>query len=254
MRTYGWAMTDPDLQIRGWGGGGLGEVLQEKEKRALGNKTACILSFFLNGTKIEGVVLNTVRPFQTLSGWPIHKQYIDLARAKSELSKIFKVCSNKIMFSAKRRRNENGEKTTIGLIGKKTTLHVQHTFLYISLPLFCTTTTWNFQKLPFYSFYGGNVVLFTFFHSLIFTLVVPRISHFLSAAKKISCCSSNKWLLIFRSSSLSLFFSLSFAGLSPTLSYSNFVDMTINLSLMPSLDNTDTETISAFHFFLYYGP
>ena len=38
-------------------------------------------------------------------------------------------------------------KTTIGLISKKATLHVQHTFLYISLPLFCTTTTWNFQKL-----------------------------------------------------------------------------------------------------------
>ena len=37
--------------------------------------------------------------------------------------------------------NENGEKkkTTIGLITKKATLHVQHTFLYISLPLFCTT-------------------------------------------------------------------------------------------------------------------
>ena len=33
------------------GGGGLGEVLQEKEKRALGNKTACILSFFLNRVK-----------------------------------------------------------------------------------------------------------------------------------------------------------------------------------------------------------
>ena len=30
-------------------------------------------------------------------------------------------------------------KTTIGLISKKATLHVQHTFLYISLPLFCTT-------------------------------------------------------------------------------------------------------------------
>ena len=27
----------------------------------------------------------------------------------------------------------------------------------ISLPLFCTTTTWNFQKLPSYTFYGGNV-------------------------------------------------------------------------------------------------
>ena len=33
------------------------------------------------------------------------------------------------------------KKTTIGLISKKATLHVQHTFLYISLPLFCTTTT-----------------------------------------------------------------------------------------------------------------
>ena len=28
---------------------------------------------------------------------------------------------------------ENGKKTTIGLISKKTTLYVQHTFLYISL-------------------------------------------------------------------------------------------------------------------------
>ena len=36
---------------------------------------------------------------------------------------------------------ENGEKTTIGLISKKATLHVQHTFLYIPLPLFFTTTT-----------------------------------------------------------------------------------------------------------------
>ena len=44
--------------------------------------------------------------------------------------------------------NENGEKITIGIkgvISKKATLHMQHTFLYISLPLFCTTTTWNFR-------------------------------------------------------------------------------------------------------------
>ena len=47
--------------------------------------------------------------------------------------------------------DENGEKTTIGLISQKATLHVQHTFLYISLPLFCTTTSWNFQKLPGYT-------------------------------------------------------------------------------------------------------
>ena len=32
-------------------------------------------------------------------------------------------------------------------------------FLYISLPSFCPTTTWNFQKLPGYSFYGENVVV-----------------------------------------------------------------------------------------------
>ena len=31
-------------------------------------------------------------------------------------------------------RNESGEKTTTGLISKTTTLHVHHTFLYISLP------------------------------------------------------------------------------------------------------------------------
>ena len=49
-------------------------------------------------------------------------------------------------------------KTTIDLIGKKATLHVQHTFLYISLPLCCTTTTWNFHKLLSYALYGGNVV------------------------------------------------------------------------------------------------
>ena len=42
-------------------------------------------------------------------------------------------------------------KTTIGLISKKATLHVQHTFLYISLPLFYTTTTWSVQKLLNYS-------------------------------------------------------------------------------------------------------
>ena len=99
--------------------------------------------------------------------------------------------------------NENGKKTTISLISKKTTLHVQHNFLYNSLPLFCMTTAWNFQKLPSYTFYGGNVV-------------PVHVHFFFTAATKFSCCCSNKWLLISRSSSLSLFFSLSFPGLSPT--------------------------------------
>ena len=64
-------------------------------------------------------------------------------------------------------------KTTIGLISRKATLHVQHTFLYISLLLFYTTATWNFQNLLSYTFYGGNVTRFLvhFFPlPLIFTL------------------------------------------------------------------------------------
>ena len=56
---------------------------------------------------------------------------------------------------------ENEDKTTIGLISKNTSLHVQHLFLYISLPLFCNV------KLPSYAFYGGNVVR-VFFSFLFF--------------------------------------------------------------------------------------
>ena len=56
--------------------------------------------------------------------------------------------------------NEKGERTTMCLISKKATLHVQRTFLYIFLPLFCTTTISDFQKLPSYTFYGGNIVRF----------------------------------------------------------------------------------------------
>ena len=77
-------------------------------------------------------------------------------------------------------------KTTMGLISKKEPLHVQHTFfLDISLPLFCTVTTWNFQK----RFYGGNVVrvLVHFFFTgaeFLLTFVAASISHFITAAVK----------------------------------------------------------------------
>ena len=59
--------------------------------------------------------------------------------------------------------NENGEKTTMGLISKKETLHVQHTsFVY-----FFAVVLHDYNvKLPSYTFYGGNVVrlsLLTFF-------------------------------------------------------------------------------------------
>ena len=77
---------------------------------------------------------------------------------------------------------------------------MQHT--YISLPLFCTTTMWNFQKLPSYMFNGGNVVRVLdhiFSLLLIFTLVATTvhcsISHFLTTATKFSCSSNKKCLL-----------------------------------------------------------
>ena len=124
--------------------------------------------------------------------------------------------------------NENGEKTTIGVISKKA-ITCSTLFLYISLPLFCTTTTWNFQKLLSYTFYGGNVVrvlvhfFFTAAHFHL-ALVAASISHFVTAATKFSCCSSNKKMsplfFISRSRPLSPFFSLSFAGLPPTFSFS----------------------------------
>ena len=117
---------------------------------------------------------------------------------------------------------ENWEKTTRGLISKKTTLHVQHTFFvhffavvlhdYVKRP----ETSWLhvlWRKCRTYS-------CSLFSPPLIFSLVAARISHFLTAATN-SCCSSNrKWLLISRSCSPSLLFSLSFAGLLPIFSFS----------------------------------
>ena len=80
-----------------------------------------------------------------------------------------------------------------------------------------------------YTFYRGNVVrvpVYFFFTAAHFhlALVAAGISHFVTAAAKFSCCSSNKKMspLFFfsRSRSLSPFFSLSFGGLPPTLSFS----------------------------------
>ena len=98
------------------------------------------------------------------------------------------------------------------------------------LPFFCTTATWNFQKLlRRYTLFGGNVAACS--RSLFFTaahfhlgLVAASISHFATATTKFSCCPSNRKMsplfFISRSRSLSPFFSLSFAGLPPTFSFS----------------------------------
>ena len=120
-------------------------------------------------------------------------------------------------------------KTTIGLISKKQLCTCSTLFLFISLSFFCTTTTWNFQKLLSYTFGGGNVLRFlvhffitaAHFH---LALVAASISHFVTTITKFSCCSSNQNMsplyFISHSRSPSPFFLLSFAGLQPTFSFS----------------------------------
>ena len=55
-------------------------------------------------------------------------------------------------------------KKTVGHNQQKTTLLMQHTFLYISLLLFCMTTTRNFQVTCFIK----EEILYVFFHVCIF--------------------------------------------------------------------------------------
>ena len=124
---------------------------------------------------------------------------MDLARAKGEaLVNMLIIYSNekynRVMLNDV--GNENEKKTTT-----TPTLHVQHTFLYIYLPLF-----------PFFLF------AFCFSLPLIFTLLAAtgRYKIFMLLFQRNSASS----FFISRSSSLSLFFSLSFASLSPTFSFS----------------------------------
>ena len=141
-------------------------------------------------------------------------------------------------------------KTTIGLISKKQLCKCSTLFLYISLPLlYCTITTWNFQKLLSYMFYGGNVARFLvhfFSLPLIFSLhwwllafliLLPPLQNFhviLSTKKCLLCFLSlapdlchpfSRW------ASLACCLLSLFLGLSLAL-HSKFVDMTINVSLL----------------------
>ena len=123
--------------------------------------------------------------------------------------------------------NKNGEKT-IGLISKKATLHVQHTF-------FCTFLCSCFARLQRET--SRNILVtrfmeemsyvfsFIFFHCRSFSPCIGgRISCFVAAATKLSCCSANKKIypLFFISHFRPLlpFFLLSFAGVPPTFSLS----------------------------------
>ena len=60
------------------------------------------------------------------------------------------------MLSKRRRQPKQQRKK--GLFSKTKNFARAAHFFYISLPVFCMTTTWNFQKLPGYTFYVGNVV------------------------------------------------------------------------------------------------
>ena len=110
------------------------------------------------------------------------------------------------------------KKKTIGLISKKATLHVQHTLF---VHFFAVVLHHYNLKLPETSWLHVLwrkcrtccFVHFLFSLPLFFTL-----PHFLTAATKFP--KNVSLFFISRSSSLSLFFSLSFAGLSPTFSFS----------------------------------
>ena len=201
---------------------------------------------------------------------PILIQYTDLARAKSEalnnISTLFKQSIKSCNAKWRRQRWRTvKKKTTIGLISKKASLHAGavHFFLYISLPLFCTTTTWNFQKLPSYTFYGGNVlrvVVHLFFTATHFhlALVAASISHFLTAATKLSLLLQQKMSPLFLS--LALDFCRPFSWWASlacrlivlfSLSFPCSTFQICGHENLSTLENTETETIPAFRFRLY---
>ena len=144
---------------------------------------------------------------------------------------------------------------------------MQHTFL-VHLSLFCTTTTRNIQKLLNYTFFWENVVrvlvhfFFTAAHFLL-ALVAAGISplstplqsfHVVLPTKNVSfvlflsltldlCRPFSRWVsMACRLLSLSLYFSCSIFQICGH----------DNESKLNTLDNTDTETISAFRFRLYW--
>ena len=118
-------------------------------------------------------------------------------------------------------------KTTIGLISKKATLHVQLTFF---VHFFAVVLHDYNVKLPKTFLWRkcrarSRSLFFTAAHFLL-ALVAASISHFVTAATKFSPPAlffqqtMTPLFFISCSRSLSPFFSLSFAGLRPTLSFS----------------------------------
>ena len=155
-------------------------------------------------------------------------------------------------------------KTTIGLISKKSNFaRAAHFFVH-----FFGVVLHDYNaKLPETFLWRkfrtcSRSLFFTAAHFLL-TLVAASFSHFVTTATKFHVVLPTQKMpplfFISRSRSLSPFFSLSFAGLPPTLSFSLIFSHSIfqicghdNQSKLNTLDNTDTETISAFRFRLYW--
>ena len=110
------------------------------------------------------------------------------------------VANRLVQHHLKRRRQRERWKNNNS---KKATLHVQHTFLYISLPLFCTTTTWNFQKLPTCSTISHFLTAATKFHDIPPTKNVSFVFSFSLS------CSFSRWASL--ACRLTVSFSLSFS-------------------------------------------
>ena len=116
--------------------------------------------------------------------------------------------------------NGNGEKTTIGLISKNSSkfARVAHSFCTFLWPCFArlqceTSRNFLFTRVLEEMWY---VFLFTLFFTVAqFHPGGRRHFSFSHRRYQISCCSSNKNVSLVFSISLWLFFSLSFAGLSP---------------------------------------
>ena len=135
-------------------------------------------------------------------------------------------------------------KTAIGLISKKKQLCTCSTlFLFISLPLFCTTTTWHFHKLLSRTFQERNVervLVHIFFFTLhwwplAFLILSPLPQNFdiVPPTKKSLLCFFSLALDLCRPfsrwASLACRLLSLFLCLYPAL-YSKFVDFAINLS------------------------
>ena len=110
-------------------------------------------------------------------------------------------------------------------------------------------------SFTFFFFFSLALIFTLHWWSLAFFIFSPPLQNFqfVLLTKKMS-----PLFFISRSSSVSPFFSLSFAGLPPTFYFSLSFSCSIfqicghdNWSKLNTLDKTSTETISAFHFRLY---